>query len=316
MSDLREYITELNDLPKEILLGRIVVFTIYDHPIRLSEVTASFSRLGLNPAYLPKPNKRHDAFKKATKELDRVQYDMTSGRTGNLLCREVSSTNDYIVRQITREIRDKANRKLTYTEAIHVRYMRGNENLIHVVREENLEAEEVAAIKGFARRIKDRYDYHADFLDNMKIRAMVRDYLKHLNCVEIKPGVYYVNCSKDDELHRLAELVNDLGGGCHMNMIPIVNIERERRYITRMFEREAADQLSGIKKEIEGVLRDRKSISPSLYAKMEAKYAEVMARAEEHQITLDIHQSLTLASEKAASDALNKLKLRLIQGGD
>lgn len=316
MTSLRDYIEDLNDLPREILLGRIVVFTIYDHPIKRSAIEAEFARLNLNPAYIPNPNKRHDAFKKATKELDGTKYPMTSDRTAILMCREVSSTNDYIVRHITREIRDKANRKLTYTEAINVTFIRGNENLQHIVRTDNLEPNEVDVVKSFARRLRDRFDYHTDFLDNMKIRAMVRDYLKFLNCVEIKPGVYYVNCSKDEELHRLAELVNGLGGDCHMNMIPIVNIERERKYITRMFEREAADQLNAIRKEIDDTLRERSSITPAQYVKMEKKYAEVMDRAAEHQITLDINQSLTLASEKAASDSLTRLKLRLIQGGD
>lgn len=315
MGDLKSYIEDLNDLPQEILLGRIVVYTIYDHPVRLSDVEHWFNELDLNKKFLPAPNKRHDAFKKATKELDKVHYPMTNDRTATLLCRDVTTATDMIRRSIVREIRDSKRMRLQHTQAMDCIYNRGGHQLQVHVRADLLEPHEVSAIQHYARRLKERYEYHADFLDNMKLRAMVRGYLKHLNCVEIKPGVYYVNTAYDDELHRLAELVTRLGGGCHMNMIPIVNIKREREFITAMFEREAADQLQAITKEIDALISDRKKITPAMYAKMRERFDETMTHAEEHMVTLDVSQNITAANSEVAMAALRKMEARMLSEG-
>lgn len=315
MTDLKSYIEDLNDLPQDILLGRIVVYTIYDHPVRLSDVKDMFQRLQLNEKFVPAPNKRYDAFRKATKELDKVNYPMSGNRTATLLCRDVATTSDYIVRSIVREIRDSKRKKLQHIEAIHCTFYRGNENVANQIRQDLLEPGEVPEVAGAARRLQERLEYHADYLDNMKIRAMVRGYLKHLNCVEIKPGVYYVNTRYDDELHRLAEMVGLLGGGCHMNMIPIVNIKREREFLTTMFEREAADQLQNLTRDIEELLSDRKKITPAMYAKMRARFDETMTNAEEHIVTLDVSQNITSANSEVAMRALKKLQSKMLSEG-
>lgn len=315
MSELKQYLEQAEDLPADVMLGRIVVYTICEHPVRLIDVVQWFGELDLNKAYIPAPNKRHDAFKKATKDLDGTKYPMSNGRVGILLCRDVQTTPEFINRSIVREILDAKHRKLSHIQAINCVFVRGGEQFQHPVRADLLEPEEVPYVKEAAQRMVQRYNYHTDYLDDMKIRAMVRGYLKHLNCVEIKPGVYYVNHSKDDELHRLAELVNRLGGGCHMNMIPILNIKREREFLTRMFEREAVSQLDALTKDIHELSEGRKKVTPAQYAKMAERFSEVMANAEEHAITLDITQALTSAHSELAQKALMQMQLKMLSQG-
>lgn len=319
-SVLKAYIDEVGDLPADVLLGRIVVFTITEEPIKLTDLAQWFADFDLDISYLPHPNKMHDAFKKATKELDRESYSMANGRTGLLMCREVSATVQYINRQITREVRDSGKRKLSYDEAISCMFYRpdkdrgpGSERLSLTVRAENLEASELPEIKAQARKIEQRYRYHYEHLDGAKVRACVRGYLKKLNSVEIKPGVYYVGTSRDEELGRLTQLVGQLGGGCHMNLIPIVNLETQREFITAMFEREARDALQGIQTEIDELLQDRKTITASAYARMKGRYDEVLANAEEHMLTLQVTQDITAAEATVAHDALTRLQERLLE---
>jgi plasmid maintenance system antidote protein VapI len=319
-SVLRSYIDEVGELPADVLLGRIVVFTITEEPIRLTDIKAWFNQLDLDPAMLPHPNKTHDAFKKATKELDRESYAMTGGRTGLLMCREVSATANYINRQITREVRDASKRKLSYDEAISCMFYRpdkdrgaGSERLTFTVRADNLEPDELTTIQAHARKLEQRYRYHFEHLDGAKIRACIRGYLKKLNSVEIKPGVYYVSTSRDDELGRLTQLVGKLGGGCHMNLIPIVNLKSQREFITAMFEREARDALQGIQSEIDELLKDRKTITPAAYARMKGRYDEVLANAEEHMLNLQVTQDITAAEAVVADEALSRLQQRLLE---
>ena len=319
-SPLRDYIDEMNDLPVDVLLGRIVVYTITEEQVKRSDLEQWFTELNLDQTFLPHPNKRHDSFKKATKDLDKESYAMRGQRTAHLMCREVNATPDYITRQITREVRDSGRRKLNYDSAITCTFYRPNPErgedsarLQISVLADQLEPDEVKLVQSYAQLIYKQYEHHYEFMDSQKVRGMVRNYLKKLNAVEIKPGVYYVSCTRDDELTRLSNLVQRLGGGCHMNMIPIVNLKREREFITHVFEREAEQALSALTKEAKELMATRKSITPAMYAKIRERYDEVLANAEEHMLTLEITQDTTAASATVAGRVLEELQNKMLE---
>lgn len=312
-SPLRAYIDDLNDLPADVLLGRIVLFTITDEPVRHEDLTKWFADLGLDEKYLPTPNKYIDAFKKATSDT-KESYPLTKGRTAHLLCRDVSSTTDFVRRQITREVKDSGRRRLVYGEAITCTFFRpprtedqDTARLQVTVNPTNLEPGELAMVQRIARDIAERYQRYYQFLDGQKVRATIRGYLKKLNAIEIKGGVYFVHSSRDDELGRLAQLVDRLGGGCHMNMIPMVDLERERAFMARVFEREASQALRDLTTEARELMAQRKTITGAAYAKMKARYDEVLNNATEHMENLQVNQDVTAAAAEVAHRALSEL---------
>lgn len=317
-SPLRSYIDELGDLPSDALLGRIVLFTITDEPVSLDDLTAWFKEHDLDPSYLPAPNKALDAFKKATSDT-KDSYDLTKGRSAQVLCRDVTQTPDFVRRQITREIRDSRNKRLSYVDAITCTFYRPNDpadqNTSRVKIQINptvLEGSEEKPVKEIARNIYARYARHFDFLDGMKLRATVRNYLKGLNCIEIKGGVYFVHSSRDDELARLADVVAKFGGGCRMNTIPIVDLEREREFIAQVFEREASQSLHELARDAQELLTSSKSVTPAACAKIKARYDEVLTNAEEHMLTLQVSQDVTTAAAEVALSALTRLTEKLV----
>jgi hypothetical protein len=248
---------------------------------------------------------------------------MSKGRTASLMCRDVATTSEYIKRQITREV--KGNRKLDYDgglgsggEAIGITFYRalraddqGSARLAVSV-SNRLGPDEMPHVRRIAREIKTRYDEYLEFLDSQKVRAMVRAYLKKLNAIEIKGGVYFVHASRDDELTRLSELIGRLGGGCQMNQIPIMDLQRERAFIVRTFEREAAQTLNDLTKEISEISTTRGSVTEATYQRLKARFDEVMANAEEHMLTLQISQDSTEASAEVALNALAGLADRMV----
>ena len=316
---LRTYIDGLDDLPADALLGRIVLFTITDEPVSLTDLTKWFDEAGLNPKHLPAPNKALDAFKKATSDT-KNSYPMSKGRSAQVLCRDVTQTPDLVRRQITREIRDVRNKRLSYIDAITCTFYRptdpSNQETARVniqVNPQQLEASEEQPIKDVAREIYARYVRYVDYLDGMKLRATVRNYLKSLNCIEIKGGVYFVHSSRDEELGNLAYVVARFGGGCHMNMIPIVDLKREREFIAQVFEREASQALNELARDAQELLSAGKSVTPAACAKIKARYDEVLANAEEHMLTLQVSQDVTTASAEVALSALTRLTEELMK---
>lgn len=317
-SPLRAYIDEANDLPADVLLGRIVLFTISETPISYTSVVQMFEELGLDKDYLPMPNKAVDAYKKATSET-KVTYPMTRDRTGILMCRDVTSTPDYIQRQITREVRDSKKRDLGYKPAITVTFHRptkpGDQQTARLVvqyHDQALEKSELPIVHQAGREIEKRYtDFYA-FLDSQKIRAVVRGYLRKLNAIEVKGGCYFVLATRDEELQRLAQFVNRLGSDCMMHMIPVPELEGQRAYFARVFEREAAERLQNLTKEARSLTENRKTITDAAYLKLKKEYDQVLANAEEHMLTLQISQDLTAASAEVALGALVDLQDAMI----
>ena len=307
---LREYIESVGDLPPDVLLGRIVLFTISDTPVRLPDMKKWFKELGLNESLLPLPNKASDAFKRATSDT-KGSYPMSKGRTANLIRREVTANKEFIQHQITREIVNPGKKKLGYSQAIVCRFYRpgvgGEARVAFTVTPQELSRDELPHIQQAAQDLYQRYTDYMELLSDQKVRGVIRSYLKHLNAIEIKGGVYFVHAMHDDELSRLQELVGKLGGDSEMNMIPIVDLERERVFISRVFEREAAEQLDTIVREAREIMTSRKTITPAAYAKIRERYDEVVENAMEHMANLRITQSLTSASAEIAEKTLGDL---------
>lgn len=311
--DIRAYLDQFGDLPTEVLLGRIVVFTITDHGVPAQKVFDVIDQLALTSIVKPQPNKYIDAFKKATSDV-KDSYALAKGRTAHLLCRDVTSTVDFVRRQITREVRDGGRKRLSYDAAIEATFYKPSDpnnqstaKVKVVVNNTILEPDEQAVVAAVANVISANYQRYYDTFDGMKIRAWVRNYLKKLNAVEIKGGMYFVPVSRDQELGRLAEFVSAMGGGCFMQMIPMVDLEQQREFITRVFEREASQALKEITKEVDELLTSRKGVTPAAYSKIKSRYDEVLANATEHMENLQITQDLTAANAEVALESLDKL---------
>lgn len=317
-----DILDENGDLPDDVLLGKIVLFTITDESITRSQLETRFMNLGLDKRLLPQDVKPIDAFKKATSEAT-DKYTLPGDKTAVVLCRDVSANHEYVRRQITREVKDRRARQLSYSKAIDCTFYRarvtggvsqkGSERVQIRIDPTDLDPSELADVKRIAQAIEDRYSHYYNHLDGNRLRAVVRDYLKHLNAIELKGGVYFIHVAHSDELSRLQQLVQGFGGGCMMHTIPLVDIERERKMVALAFEREASQALHEIANEVKALKSTRKSISPNAYAKIKARYDEVVAKANEHMVTLQISHDITGAAAEVALDALIDLQEEMLK---
>jgi hypothetical protein len=323
-SDLRRYLDQAGELPDDVILGRIVLFTIADLRVRRDDLVKWFEELDLNPAKLPPEIKPVDAYKKATSEA-KQEYALPDGNTVTYLCRDVSSTPTYIHRQITREVRDPNRRRLQYDKAIESvfyrpktgadgRVVNGSERLrLTIDAPKGLTAEEQEKIKEITADVESRYLRYRDYLDGQKVRGVIRDYVKYLNAIELKGGVYFVHQNRTDELIRLQTLVSRLTG-CWMNLLPLVDLASEREMVIEAFQREAQEALNEVVKECAHLRFTRKSVSPEAYAKVRQKFDHVMNQASEYLRSLEINQDITGAAAELALESLIDLQKQMLEG--
>lgn len=324
-SSLKAYMDESGDLPADVLLGNIVLFTINDGEYSHPQVVQWFDELGLNPKHLPEPNKAVDAYKKATSEADDFEYTLPDGNTAHVLVRDVVSNKEMIVRHLVREVRDARKQRLAYAkigEAVFYRpAVRGGKTQpgterfrLNIETDALLPGERDAMQEPLVARITQRYERYVNFMDGMKVRAMVRDYVRDLNSVTLKAGVYFVHVSRKDELERLRTLVDRLAHGCFMHLVPLVDLAEQREKVIAAFQTEAVDSLEKVIQAIQHVRSTRNTITPEAYAKLKQQYDDVVVRAQEHQRTLGLNVNQTAGAAELALDALVALQTDMLKG--
>lgn len=321
-SDFRKYLDQSGTLPDDCVLGWIVIYQVRDAEYDRSLMEQAFDDLQMNSAFLPAPNNPLHAFQKATSSVNDTDYALPHGEIGHVLVRDQRDDKEMVIRQLTREIRDPRRGHLGYskigecvfyrpvTRAGTVQY--GTERVRLTVDNAMLTPDERPALDGVIQTMNDQYIRHRDFMDAMKYRAVIRQYLLFLNALKVKDGFYFVHANRADELNKLRTLVERMGGGSTLWSMPLVNLDAQRDMVIEAYEREAEESLQDVIAQIQHVRSTRKTVTPAAWAKLKTQYDVAVTRAKEYQRTLKVKTITTSASQDLALDALMELQAQLM----
>lgn len=323
-SEFRKYLDQAGSLPDDVVLGWIVVYQIRDAQYDRATLELAFDELGMNPALIPAPNNPLHAYMKATSSVDDTDYKLPHDQVAHVLVRDQMEDKEQVVRQLTREIRDTKRGRLGYAKIGECAFYRpvsrggkveyGTERIRLTVDNSALTPDERPVLQGVLDKIASEYDRHVNFMDAMKYRAVIRDYLLHLNALKIKDGFYFVHANRGDELDKLRTLVERLGGGSTMFLLPLVDLDQQRDMVVQAFQAEAEEALNDVVKQVAHVRGTRKSVTPAAYAKIKREYETAINRSKEYGRTLKVSATTTAAAEELALEALAALQADLLEG--
>lgn len=326
----RKYVEETGELPESVVLGHICYFTITEEgtPVTHAQIDKLFAELGLNPKFIPHVNEASDAFKKATKDVEKPEsgrnYLLAGGKKMKLLVRDVASDRTKIVRHIVREIVDSENVRLAYDtvgEAIfyhaEVDSKTGKRkptgHRLRVTMHYDLIGEdERETMEGVRKRISAKYEHDCQFLDGMKLRDMVRDYIKYLNGVQLKPSVYFVHQSRHEELGNLSTLIDRLANGSGMHMLPMVDVPAQRAEVIAKFTAEAESNVQSLLRDIGDAMTRQTKVTADTYRRLKEKYDDIQSKALEYSRTLGLAQESTAVWLDLAIDRLLEVQTAAI----
>lgn len=321
-SDFRRYMDQTQALPADVVLGWIVIYQIRDANYDRSVLEQTFDMLGMNPDLIPAPNNPLHAYMKATSAVNDTDYRLPHNEIAHVLVRDQMEDKEQVVRQLTREIRDPRRGKLGYAKIGECAFYRpksqggkvqyGSERIRLTVDNAALTPDERPVLQSVLDKIASEYDRHVNFMDAMKYRAVVRDYLLHLNALKIKDGFYFVHSNRGDELDKLRTLVDRLGGGSILFMLPLVDLDSQRDMVVQAYQQEAEEALADIVKAVAHVRGTRKSVTPTAYAKIKGDYEQAINRSKEYGRTLKVSAVTTAAAEELALEALAALQHDLL----
>ena len=324
-SELRKFMDANGSLPLDVLLGHITWFTVADGDYVHDDIEKWFVDLGLDPTFVPLQSKAIDAFRRATSEADNTSYPLKDGTTATVLVRDVTKDSKIVLRHLVREIRDSSKRKLAFNRIGEATFYRpstrngkvdpGSERVRFTLDQAALMPDEKAMALGVVEEMNERYERYNAYVDGMKVRGMLRNYLLHLNAIQIKPSVYFVHITRAQELAKLEELAKRLGGvepETSLHTLPLPDLESQREMVINAFQTEAVESLTGLVKEIADLRDTRKKITPDAYAKLKGKFDDVMSRATEYTRKLGVSQDSTAAAAEVALETLFALQQRMI----
>lgn len=324
-ASLTDYIGDTGQLPDEVLLGHVVLFRIGDGAYDRDALSKQMDLLDLNTKYLPAINKEIDAYRKATSALDDREY-VLDGDTAHLLVRDTYSDEHVLHRSLVREIRDSSGKRLAYGQVGEAVFHRtvtrggkaqpGTARLKVTLLPSQLRTNERTTLDAIKAEIEANYDRHVNFIDGMKIRAMVRGYLGHLNAVPLKDSVYFVHVARRAEVSKLQELVLWLAGranrGCTMSLIPLVDLEEQREMVIAAYEDEAVKSLNEVITDIQTLRASRTKITPAAYAKIKQKYNDITKATAEYATKLNVKAERVADTAEVALETLVELQKKLL----
>jgi len=324
MSDWSDYLAQTGELPQDVVLGHLVLYTISNELISEDDLAKWFDTLALNPRMLPPPLNASDAFRKATSEVDKFEYILPDGLTATILIRSVKVDKEVIVRHMVREIRNAKRQRLSFNTVAVLKFFKaarrnhktqaGSERILMTIETPDLVPGERATIQELVDKIDELYVLYADHHDGDKLRSTVRNYLLYLNAIEVKSGTYFVHSTRTTELQKLSTLVSRFGGACQMHLIPIVALDGMRDMVVEAYRRESQEEMNTLVKDMLRIRGERKGkLSLSMWAKFRQRYDEAIAKAEEHRRILRVTADLTGDATELAIETLEQFQEEMFQ---
>lgn len=181
-------------------LGYIFWYSVTsDVEVTRIELQQHFNTIGIDEAWLPNEIRPSDAFRRATKEIQRKKVPTNNPNIfQNFLVREVYSDNKVVQRNIVIEEVDQSGKRLNYDPKATVMTL-VKENNDFEITSDNTTAKELAM------EAKQRFQKYIDYYSAQQLRVMVNKYLSSLapTAVRANGGVYFVPQTYATELKKL-----------------------------------------------------------------------------------------------------------------
>lgn len=264
------YTQAIQDLPEEAFLGSLLFFSISQADVNLKNAHRDLSAAGLSTDTLRKNLRPVDAFKKASKRIEK-KFKPVNGVRSELMVRPVGEDGTYAHRHIILEravIRAGVKRRIFYEKVGELTFTRGvkkdGEYTGHSVEcrrttsnlGEPLTADEDQWLTEQLATFEDHYDHLLNYMDSHAVRTFVREYIYDLQatCVKESGGLYFIRQGHADEVAKLAEWVRSVGS--EFQTVELLNLADKKQMILEAFEQETIAEVERLMTEVGKILAD------------------------------------------------------------
>jgi len=297
-ASLVDYRSAAEKVPDDALLGSLVTFSIIAADINLDVAREQLVALGLDTKALRKRLRPVDAFRKATRELER-SFKVEDGVQLNLHVVQLGQDDESSRRHVTAQrisTRKGERERVIYDHSAEIVFTRATGEVTFVRRHPpglDLTEEQEQWLQSGLEALSERYAHWCTHLDSHAVRTYVRDTLSALNAILVKStgGLYFVRQSHRTTVAALREWVR--GQGSEFDTIPLLDLVDQREMLARAFEEEAVAEVERLSGEIDKILSepDRRVKSTTVEDYL-SRYAELSVKAEDTADMLSIRSEI------------------------
>jgi hypothetical protein len=274
---------------------------VTEQHVPYTQVKADLEQRGLGDM-VPRPPADVDVFRRVfscgqRRKLATPDPDVTE----NLLIRQVTTTNERIVRRIVAEMVNQAGETLTFTEVAQVTY-----NSNHPDRLDLFQLSTNPHAQALLSELDFEYQRTRGCLDGNGIRTIISRTLASCSAVNLRGrsgGVYFVPEDQGPRLDQLEKWADSLQGA-NIHTLPLVDNRKQRDKIRSAVRAEMTSEIESIMAEVSELLARDGAISDRKFQSLNAEYLAAKAKVEKYNIIME-EQVL------GASDRINILYLQM-----
>lgn len=260
-------------------LGYVVWFSVPDEDVSIRKLRSTWGVAGLPMEPLPKDQKAVNAFQRAVRAQQGVFRDEQSGTITETDVRLVVETEQDMVYQVSRVVRDLAERQVDYPKALKVWFSKETEDITFRPMGETPKRDVLPIMEA----IQSAFEAAGKTVTGAKVRTLVRNFIRETpgegwraddgkvygqvfglsgeNLRGKAGGVYFVLAKYATELEALAECLYELynpKGRAYLHIVPMADGKSERElirahHVANTLE-ECNDAISEARRLVKGVI--------------------------------------------------------------
>lgn len=214
----------------EGLLGHLFWFSIGTKLINKNDLLELLVQSGIGEEWMPNAIRVSDAFRRATREVQRRRPTSQAGVHQNLLVREVASNNELIQRNIVLETVDQNDKKLNYeTKSGIIKLDKKFESLVFEVSDDD--------IREVCQEVERNYYLYKDNYSSEHLRALIPKILGSLAPTPMRRngGIYFIPYTMTGGLTSLVTFINSLEGS-ESYKVPVVDSKDNEKMINKKLD--------------------------------------------------------------------------------
>lgn len=210
-------VTAVQNEKQEGVIGHLCWYSVGEHLVTRDELKAKLVASGLGEGWLPNEIRVADAFRRATREVQRRQKSSIPNVFLNFLVREVFSDKDQVQRNVVIETVDQQGKRLDYnsTAAVLVLDKKTTSMFCQIIDPQ---------VEELVKEAEQTFKIYKDNYSAQTIRIMAMNILKSMSPTPVRPngGVYFVPSGHTEQLKKWVNFIKSLDKG-EAFKVPLVN---------------------------------------------------------------------------------------------
>lgn len=220
-------VTAVQDSQQQWIIGHLCWYGIGEHLINRDELRQKLLNSGLEEGWMPAEIRVPDAFRRATREIQRRQKTNSLNIFLNFLVRDVFSDKDHVQRNIVIEKADKQGKRLDYNSQAAILLL---DKKSATMSSQIFDSQ----VQELSRESEESFKIYKNNYSAQTLRVMAMNILKSMSPTPVRPngGVYFVPAIHSEQLTRWVKFLSSLEKG-EAYKVPMVDNLDSRKLVNK-----------------------------------------------------------------------------------